>query len=125
MDWLIAPAYAQGGAPSSGGLDILLLIIPMFLIMYFLIIRPQQKRQKEQKAMVAALAKGDKVMLQSGIIGKVIRAPSESQEIEVEIAAGTVITMVRDGVSVVIEKRGAKTKSEEDKDSKVKKEAKK
>ena len=69
---LITDAYAQGaGAPSDSGMMPLLFIVVMFVIFYFLLIRPQSKRQKELKAMIQALGKGDEVVTSGGLVGRV------------------------------------------------------
>ena len=84
------PAYAQaagsGGFGSTFGSLIPLLLI--FVIMYFIIIRPQQKKAKEHNQMVTALKRGDQVLTQGGIIGKITKVKDDS-EIELEIAANT------------------------------------
>ena len=66
-------AYAQAAGPAGagGGLMSFLPIILMFVVLYFLMIRPQMKRQKEQKAMIDALTKGDEVVTAGGLVGKV------------------------------------------------------
>jgi preprotein translocase subunit YajC len=70
--FLIADAYAQG-APGAGdsGMMSILFMVAIFVVFYFLMIRPQIKRQKEQKSMVDALAKGDEVLTAGGLIGKI------------------------------------------------------
>jgi preprotein translocase subunit YajC len=69
---LITDAYAQGGAPTDSSSTMpLLFIVVMFVIFYFLLIRPQAKRQKELKAMVSALSKGDEVVTTGGLVGRV------------------------------------------------------
>ena len=82
---IISPAYAQaasGGAESS--LVSLLPLVLMFVVLYFIMIRPQMKRQKEHKAMIEALAKGDEVVTAGGLLGKV----SKLGETYVSIEAG-------------------------------------
>ena len=103
---LITPAYAQaaGGAGGAGAIVQFLPLILIFLIMYFLMIRPQQKKMKEHRAMVEALRRGDQVVTQGGIIGKVIRVKEGENEIEVEIADGVKVRVVRSTVSQVLSK---------------------
>ena len=100
-----SPAFAQatgsGGFGSTFGSLVPLLLI--FLIMYFIIIRPQQKKAKEHKLMVGALKRGDQVLTQGGIIGKVSKIKDEN-EIEVEISANTKVRIVRSTVVNVISK---------------------
>ncbi|KAB2883599.1 MAG: preprotein translocase subunit YajC [Albidovulum sp.] len=103
---LITPAYAQaaGGAGGAGAMVQFLPLILIFLIMYFLMIRPQQKKMKEHRAMVEALRRGDQVVTQGGIIGKVSRVKEGENEIEVEIADGVKVRVVRSTVSQVLSK---------------------
>lgn len=68
---LISPAYAQAATGGEASLMSFLPLILMFVVLYFLMIRPQMKRAKEHKAMVAALAKGDEVVTAGGVIGKI------------------------------------------------------
>ena len=98
----VTPAYAQAAA--GGGASQFASFIPLILIfgiMYFLMIRPQQKRMKEHKAMVAALRRGDQVLTQGGIIGKVTKV-KEDGEVEVEIADGVKVRVVRSTISQVL-----------------------
>ena len=69
---LISPAFAQaaGGSPESSLMSFIPLIL-MFVVLYFLMIRPQMKRAKEHKAMISALAKGDEVVTAGGVVGKI------------------------------------------------------
>ncbi|MET4103629.1 preprotein translocase subunit YajC [Roseovarius sp. MBR-78] len=78
-------------------------LILIFVIMYFLLIRPQQKKLKEHKAMVEALRRGDQVVTQGGLIGKVAKVKDEN-EIEVELAEGVKVRVVRSTVAQVISK---------------------
>ena len=75
MSLFISSAYAQSGAaaaPQGAGFMNLLLIGGLFIFMYFMIIRPQRKRQKEHQALVDGLSKGDEVVLSSGMLGKIV-----------------------------------------------------
>ncbi|MEQ8876969.1 MAG: preprotein translocase subunit YajC [Phycisphaerales bacterium] len=78
-------------------------LILIFAIMWFLLIRPQQKKLKEHKAMVAALRRGDQVVTQGGLIGKVSKVKDED-EIEVEIAQGVKVRVVKSTVAQVLSK---------------------
>jgi preprotein translocase subunit YajC len=101
----VTPAYAQaaGGAGSAFASFVPLILI--FAIMYFLLIRPQQKKLKEHQAMVAALRRGDQVVTQGGIIGKVVKVKEDgSNEIEVEIADNVKVRVVKTTVSQVLSK---------------------
>ncbi|MCU0855476.1 MAG: preprotein translocase subunit YajC [Rhodobacteraceae bacterium] len=101
----VTPAYAQaaGGAGSAFASFVPLILI--FAIMYFLLIRPQQKKLKEHQAMVAALRRGDQVVTQGGIIGKVVKVKEDgSNEIEVEIADNVKVRVVKTTVTQVLSK---------------------
>jgi len=99
----VTPAYAQavGGAGSTFGSFVPLILI--FAIMYFLLIRPQQKKLKEHKAMVEALRRGDQIVTQGGVIGKVTKV-KEGDEVEVEIADGVKVRVVRSTIVTVLTK---------------------
>ncbi len=96
------PAYAQaaGSAGSGAALAQFIPLILIFAIMYFLMIRPQQKRVKQHREMVSALKKGDQIVTQGGIIGKVSAVRDE--ELEIEIATGVKVRVVRATVSQVL-----------------------
>lgn len=100
---LVSPAYAQsaGGADPVGGMLIPMILI--FGIMWFFLIRPQQKKMKEHQAMVAALRKGDQIVTQGGILGKVSKVKDET-EVEVEIASGVKVRIVRHTITQVLSK---------------------
>jgi preprotein translocase subunit YajC len=100
---LISNAYAQaaGGDP-SGGLMGLLPLILMFVVLWFLMIRPQMKRAKEHKAMVEALAKGDEVVTGGGIAGRVTDVGDSF--VQVEVAPNTVVAVQKQAVATVLPK---------------------
>lgn len=78
-------------------------LILIFAIMYFLLIRPQQKKLKEHKAMVEAVRRGDQVITQGGLIGKVSKV-KDADEIEVEIATGVKVRVVKSTIAQVTSK---------------------
>ncbi|MCC5974788.1 MAG: preprotein translocase subunit YajC [Rubellimicrobium sp.] len=86
------------------GFESLIPLILIFAIMYFLLIRPQQKKLKEHQAMVAALRRGDQVVTQGGVIGKVTKVKDDSNEIEVEIAPNVQVRVVRGTITSVLNK---------------------
>jgi len=97
------PAYAQaatGGA--AGGLLGFVPILLIFVIMYFLMIRPQQKKVKEHKAMVEALRRGDQVVTSGGMIGKVVKVADN--EVEVELAPNVKVRVVKNTIAQVTSK---------------------
>lgn len=100
---IISPAYAQaasGGAESS--LVSLLPLVLMFVVLYFIMIRPQMKKQKEHKAMVEALAKGDEVVIAGGVLGRV--AKLGDNYLHVEVANGVELQVQRVSVIQVLPK---------------------
>ncbi|MFK7835468.1 MAG: preprotein translocase subunit YajC [Sulfitobacter sp.] len=86
-----------------GGIEQFIPLILIFAIMYFLLIRPQQKKVKEHQAMVAALRRGDQVVTQGGVIGKVVKVKDDG-EVEVEIADGVKIRVVQTTIATVVSK---------------------
>ena len=97
------PANAQGMNDALASFGSFIPLILIFAIMYFLLIRPQQKKLKEHKGMVAALRRGDQVVTQGGLIGKVSRIKDDA-EIEVEIAEGIRVRVVRATITQVLSK---------------------
>lgn len=101
----ISNAFAQAAAPSGGAGSMLTSMLPlvlMFVVLYFIMIRPQMKRQKEHRAMLNALAKGDEVSTAGGIVGKVVEL--NEQWVHLEVAAGVVIMLQRSTVGQVLPK---------------------
>ncbi len=103
MEWLIPSAWAQaaGGAQPNAFLQLLPLIL-IFVVFYFLLIRPQAKRAKDHKAMVAALASGDEIVTSGGILGRIVE--TGDQFLVVEIAEGVRVKVQRHTVSSVLPK---------------------
>lgn len=102
-----APAFAQAAAAPGGAASSLISFVPIiliFLIMYLLMIRPQQKKVKEHKAMVDALRRGDQVVTTGGLIGKVTKVDDQKAEVEVEIAPNVRVRVVRNTIAQVVSK---------------------
>jgi preprotein translocase subunit YajC len=100
---LISPAYAQAtGGAAGGGFESMILILLMFGVLYFMMIRPQMKRAKEQKAMIEALQKGDEVITAGGLLGRITKL-SEGY-ITVEIANNVEVQVQRPAISLVLPK---------------------
>ncbi|MEM7643806.1 MAG: preprotein translocase subunit YajC [Pseudomonadota bacterium] len=97
------PAYAQAAGGAAAGFGSFIPLILIFAIMYFLLIRPQQKKVKEHRAMVEALRRGDQVVTQGGVIGKVSKVKDDN-EVEVEIADGVKIRVVKSTIAQVLSK---------------------
>lgn len=105
MDWLISSANAQAapaaGAP-GGNLSFIIMLVGMFALMYFMVIRPQSKRAKEHRAMVSSLEAGSEIATQGGIVGKVTEV--SEQFLTVEIADNVRIKLQRHMVAQVFPK---------------------
>ncbi|WP_341213870.1 preprotein translocase subunit YajC [uncultured Limimaricola sp.] len=86
------------------GIESLIPLILIFAIMWFFLIRPQQKKLKEHQKMVAALRRGDQVITQGGLIGKVVKVRDDNNEVEVEIAQGVNVRVVRSTIATVTSK---------------------
>ncbi len=101
INLVIAPAYAQDGS-TGGTLASFLPLILIFVLFYFLLIRPQQKRQKEHQQMVSALSVGDEVVSGGGMLGKVTEVGE--QFVTVEVANGVRVKLQRHTISSVMPK---------------------
>ncbi len=108
---LISPAYAQDVSGILGSATQFAPLVLIFAVFYFLLIRPQQQKQKEMRGMLSALKRGDKVVTGGGILGTVQRVPMvqdkdgkqvPSSEIEVEIAPNLRVTVLRETITSVI-----------------------
>ena len=104
---IISPAYAQATGGGDPGFIGFLPIILMFVLLYFLMIRPQMKRAKEQKAMIEALQKGDEVVTAGGFVGRITKLGE--QYLTLEIAPNTEIVLQRSAVQVPLPKGTLKT----------------
>jgi preprotein translocase subunit YajC len=104
MPMLISPAYAQGtGLLDQSALVQFLPLVLIFVVFYFLLIRPQQKKQKDQRAMLEALRRGDRVVTGGGILGTVSKVVSP-EEVEFDIASGVRVRIVRSTITSVLAK---------------------
>jgi len=102
----ISEAYAQAAGATAGGLDSLQQFLPLvliFVVFYFLLLRPQQKKMKAHREMVAQLRRGDRVLTQGGILGQINKVISDS-EVSVEIAEGVRVRMTRSAITEVLAK---------------------
>jgi preprotein translocase subunit YajC len=104
----ITPAYAQtatGAAGAGGGMSSLISFAPIvliFIVFYFLLIRPQQTQQKKLKARLASIRRGDKVVTAGGIVGLVKKAPDDAAEVDVEIAPNVTVSVMRSTITTVL-----------------------
>jgi len=108
-------AQAAGGSPQS----LFIFIAGMFAIMYFLMIRPQQKQLKEHRALLANLKKGDNVVTQGGIIGRVYSVADK--EVQIEVASNVKLRVLKTSVQTILKEPSEATKSD---DGKAEKESK-
>ncbi len=102
---MISLAHAQtagAAADPTGGLMQMLPMILMFVVLWFLMIRPQMKKAKEHKALLAALAKGDEVVTQGGLVGKIVKVGDSY--VTVEIAEGTEVVVQKPAIGLVLPK---------------------
>lgn len=103
-DLLVSPAYAQAATPGAGAAVAQFLpLILIFVIMYFLMIRPQQKKMRDLKAMIEAVRRGDQVVTGGGIVGKVTSVGSDNM-VEVEIATGVKVKVIKSTITQVLSK---------------------
>lgn len=117
----ISTAYAQSASPGGG--DFLIQLLPLvliFVVFYFLLIRPQQKRMKEHKEMLGAVRRGDRIVTNGGLVGTVTRVDEDDDMLTVEIADGVRVKVLRSMLSDVrgkgepISKAGNKKKNAKD-----------
>jgi len=101
---IISPAFAQAApAPGGGGdMSMLVILVLFFVMMYFLMIRPQMKRAKEQKQMLESLQKGDEVITAGGVLGRITRL--SDAYITLEIAPNTEVSVQKAAVQVLLPK---------------------
>lgn len=106
LDLIIPPAFAEGSTITGSGLGDLIPLVLLFVIFYFLLIRPQQKRAKDHKILLAALKSGDEVVTNGGVVGTV-KSVDESFA-TVEIANEVVIKVQKQGINQKLPKGSAK-----------------
>ena len=98
----ISPAYAQDASGLMANVTQFLPLLLIFGVFYFLLIRPQQTRQKELKSMLGSLRRGDRVVTGGGILGVVQKVKEGSDEIEVELAPNLRVTVLRETIASVV-----------------------
>lgn len=95
-------AQATSGSEGSGGIQQIVMMVGMFAVLWFIMIRPQMKRQKELKTMLSALSKGDEVATASGLLGKVIDI--KDQYVTIELSPTMQVKMQKSAVTAVLPK---------------------
>ncbi len=99
---LISPAHAQAAAPAAGGADVFMSLMPLiliFVVFYFLLIRPQQQKMKQHRAMIDNLKRGDQIVTAGGLIGKITKVEGGDSALTVEIAPNVQVRVVRHTVA--------------------------
>jgi preprotein translocase subunit YajC len=101
---LISPAYAAEAAPQGGGFEMLLMLGMFAVIFYFMIYRPQAKRAKEHKNLMASMAKGDEVLTNGGLIGKITKISEENDYVAIALNDNNEVVIKKDFVTAVLPK---------------------
>ncbi|WP_371188533.1 preprotein translocase subunit YajC [Thalassotalea maritima] len=104
MDFFISKAHAAAQPQSGGGFEMLIMLLIFGVVFYFMIYRPQAKRVKEHKSLMESLSKGDEVLTQGGVVGKIVKVSTEKDFIVVSVAEGTELTVQKAAVSAVLPK---------------------
>jgi preprotein translocase subunit YajC len=104
---LISPAYAQDAGGAAALITQIAPLLLIFGVFYFLLIRPQQKKQREHRALLASLKRGDRVLTAGGIIAKVVTVKEGVDEVEVEIAPNVRVSVLRQTIGDVLKPIGA------------------
>lgn len=99
---IINNAYAQSSTNASSGMSMLIMVGLFFIIMYFMIIRPQNKRVKEHNKLIDSLSNGTEVVISNGIMGKIIKIKDD--KIELEISSGVNVKVTKNSVTTVLPK---------------------
>ena len=103
----ISTAYAQSAGASSGYSDMITNLFPLvliFVVFYFLLIRPQQSKLKEQKSMLSQIRRGDRIVTGGGLIGTVARVLPDEEQVEVDLAENVRVRVLRSTISSVLSK---------------------
>jgi preprotein translocase subunit YajC len=111
---LISPAYAQAAGSAPGG-DMFMSLLPLlliFVVFYFLLIRPQQQKMKQHREMIDAVKKGDQIVTAGGVIGKVVRVEAGDATLVVEVAPNVQVKVVRSTVADLLNKPAASTSND-------------
>jgi preprotein translocase subunit YajC len=112
MDFFIAQAWAQDGPGAAAGFTSLIPLVLIFVIFYFLLLRPQIRRAKEHKKMVGSLAKGDEIISNGGLLGRITKL--DEQFVSVEIADGVIVRIQRSAVTSMVPKGTMKKERKEE-----------
>ncbi|MBL1378666.1 preprotein translocase subunit YajC [Zobellella iuensis] len=100
---IISKAYAQGGS-AGGGMEMIIMLVVFGLIFYFMIFRPQSKRVKEHKNLMSSLSKGDEVLTNGGLVGKISKISTENDYVVLNLSEQTQVTIKKDFITAVLPK---------------------
>ncbi|QXO16800.1 MULTISPECIES: preprotein translocase subunit YajC [Vibrio] len=102
---LISVAHAAGeGSPQGGGFEMLIMLGMFAVIFYFMIYRPQSKRVKEHKNLMASMSKGDEVLTSGGLVGKITKIAEDNDYVSIELNANNEVVIKKDFVTAVLPK---------------------
>src|SRR5690554_6818907 len=105
MDFFIPTAYAQdAGAPQGGGMELIFMLVMFGLIFYFMIYRPQAKRVKQHKELIAGISKGDEVLMNGGFVGRITKITEDKDFMTLALAEGMEVTVQKSAVTAVLPK---------------------
>jgi preprotein translocase subunit YajC len=105
MSLFISTAHAaEAPAIAGGGMEMIIMLAVFGLVFFFMIYRPQAKRVKEHKGLMEALTKGDEVLTQGGIVGKIVKVSDEKEFIVISISEGTEVTVQKGAINAVLPK---------------------
>ncbi|HSH49110.1 MAG TPA: preprotein translocase subunit YajC, partial [Halomonas sp.] len=104
LDFFISPALAQDAGAAGGGIAQIVMLVGFVLIFYFLLWRPQSKRAKQHKQLIAGLAKGDEIVIGGGILGRITKISDDSEFLSMEVANGTEVNVQKNAVAAVLPK---------------------
>lgn len=100
IDFIISPAFAETASAQGSPLLNLLPLVLLFAVFYFILIRPQQKKAKQHKSMIASLKVGDEVVSHGGLLGRIVH--TDESFLQVEVASGMVVNLQRHGISALM-----------------------
>ncbi len=105
MDFLISTAYAQdGAAQTGGGMELIFMLLMFGLIFYFMIYRPQAKRVKQHKELIASVSKGDEVLMNGGLVGRITKISDDKDFMVIALAEAVEVTVQKSAVTAVLPK---------------------
>jgi len=104
MSLSIASTFAAAAPAQGGGMEMLIMLLVFGLVFYFMIYRPQAKRVKEHKSLMSELSKGDEVLTQGGLVGKIAKVSDEKDFISISISEGQEVTVQKASISAVLPK---------------------